>query len=226
VTLSPASSVGAGLPLGLAGAVAPTRFVGGTTTGAPVAGTFQVGDFVITQDGGIEICTVAGSPGTWVAVSGGGGGLYNAVVVVRHEATQNTGGGTATSGAWRTRPLNVLEDPQSIASLASNQVTLPAATYHIRASAPFFYVDRCQIRLQDVTNAVTLVSGSSAYEKASGGIQAGIATSFIDGIFTLADAAALEIQYQVQTTLATQGLGVEANFGTEVYAVAHFERLA
>lgn len=74
MSLSPANSSGCGYPLALAGAVAPTRFVGGTTSGAPVAGTFEVGDFVVTQDGGIEICTVAGSPGTWVAVTGGGGG--------------------------------------------------------------------------------------------------------------------------------------------------------
>lgn len=74
MTLSPANSSGCGYPLALAGAVAATRYVGGTTSGAPASGTFAVGDFVVTQDGSIYICTVAGSPGTWAAVSGGGGG--------------------------------------------------------------------------------------------------------------------------------------------------------
>jgi hypothetical protein len=60
----------AGLPVGLTGAVAPARFVGGTTSGAPSAGTFAVGDFVIDQTGGVWICTVAGTPGTWVGMSG------------------------------------------------------------------------------------------------------------------------------------------------------------
>jgi len=48
------------------GATAAARFMGGTTTGAPVAGTFAVGDFVIAQNGKLWICTVAGTPGTWV----------------------------------------------------------------------------------------------------------------------------------------------------------------
>ena len=63
-----------GLPLGLTGAVAATRYVGGTALTAPTTGTFAVGDFVITQAGSIYICTGAGSPGTWSAVSGGAGG--------------------------------------------------------------------------------------------------------------------------------------------------------
>jgi hypothetical protein len=56
-----------GLPLALAGAAAATRFVGGTTSGAPTTGTFAKGDLVIDQVGRVWICTVAGSPGTWVA---------------------------------------------------------------------------------------------------------------------------------------------------------------
>lgn len=65
---------------GLTGATAGARFVGGTVSGAPVAGTFAVGDFVIDQSGGIWVCTAAGAPGTWVAVggaaSGGLAGVY------------------------------------------------------------------------------------------------------------------------------------------------------
>ena len=55
---------------GLTGAVAATRFVGGTASGAPVTGTFAVGDFVIDQTGIIWVCTVAGTSGTWVILSG------------------------------------------------------------------------------------------------------------------------------------------------------------
>jgi hypothetical protein len=63
---------GLGLPLALAGATAATRYAGATASGAPASGTFAVGDFVTTQAGGVYVCTVAGSPGTWTAVSGGG----------------------------------------------------------------------------------------------------------------------------------------------------------
>jgi len=50
---------------GIAGATAPTRYVGGTTGGAPITGTFAKGDFVVDQTGSIYICTNAGTPGTW-----------------------------------------------------------------------------------------------------------------------------------------------------------------
>lgn len=75
-----------GLPLALTGAVAATRYVGSTTSGAPVSGTFAVGDFIVTQDGSVYICTVAGTPGTWVAVSGGGGGSALVPTVIQNVA--------------------------------------------------------------------------------------------------------------------------------------------
>lgn len=62
------------VPSGLTGATSASRYVGATASGAPASGTFLKGDFIIAQDGGVYICTVAGSPGTWVAVTGGGGG--------------------------------------------------------------------------------------------------------------------------------------------------------
>lgn len=51
---------------GMTGAVAASRWGGGTTGGAPVSGTFAAGDYVIDRAGAVWICTVAGSPGTWV----------------------------------------------------------------------------------------------------------------------------------------------------------------
>lgn len=58
----------------LTGATQTSRYVGATASGAPVAGTFAVGDFVISRDGHIFVCTVAGTPGTWVDVGPGSGG--------------------------------------------------------------------------------------------------------------------------------------------------------
>lgn len=52
--------------VGLTGAVTPSRFVGGTASVAPTTGTFAVNDFVVTSTGRIFVCTVAGTPGTWV----------------------------------------------------------------------------------------------------------------------------------------------------------------
>ena len=54
-----------GYPIGLQGAQGATRYVGGTTNGAPTSGTFAVGDFIIDLSGTIWVCTTAGTPGTW-----------------------------------------------------------------------------------------------------------------------------------------------------------------
>jgi len=66
---------------GLTGAIAGTRFVGATASGAPVTGTFSTGDFVIDQSGTMWVCTSGGTSGTW-AQSGAGSyqtklGIFN-----------------------------------------------------------------------------------------------------------------------------------------------------
>src|ERR1700686_977902 len=53
-------------PTGLTGATQITSFVGGVATVAPTTGTFAVGDFVVSRNGKMFVCTAAGTPGTWV----------------------------------------------------------------------------------------------------------------------------------------------------------------
>lgn len=50
---------------GLTGATAASRYVGATTGGAPVSGTYAAGDWIVDNLGVIWTCTAAGSPGTW-----------------------------------------------------------------------------------------------------------------------------------------------------------------
>jgi hypothetical protein len=54
---------------GLTGALQPSRYIGATGTGTPGSGTFQAGDWGIAQTGALIICTVAGTPGTWVTIA-------------------------------------------------------------------------------------------------------------------------------------------------------------
>lgn len=54
-------------PGGLTGATTASRYVGGTASGPPTSGTFAVGDFVVAVNGQVWICTVAGTPGTWIS---------------------------------------------------------------------------------------------------------------------------------------------------------------
>jgi hypothetical protein len=52
----------------MSGATAQSGYVGGTSGAVPASGTFQVGDLVIDGAVGVtRICTVSGTPGTWVS---------------------------------------------------------------------------------------------------------------------------------------------------------------
>lgn len=81
--LSPPSSRANGLPLGLTGATAATRYVGATASGAPASGTFAVGDFCVDQTGKLYVCTAAGTPGTWAQI---GGSIYTTVVAASDQS--------------------------------------------------------------------------------------------------------------------------------------------
>ena len=78
-----------GLAAGLTGATASSRYVGGTSSGAPVTGTFAVGDWIIDQTGKIFVATVAGSPGTWVQVGAGGGASITQVTFAESTVAPN-----------------------------------------------------------------------------------------------------------------------------------------
>lgn len=56
---------------GATGATSNSRYVGATSSGPPLSGTHNVGDFVIDRSGQIWICTTAGTPGTWQAPGSG-----------------------------------------------------------------------------------------------------------------------------------------------------------
>jgi hypothetical protein len=132
---------------------------------------------------------------------------------IQDQKASGTNGGTFTSGAWRTRDLNtVLTNEITSASLASNQITLPAGTYFIIARAPAFFVDEHQARLQNITDGTTLLTGSCGH------VGADMSNSFVWGRFTLGGTKVLELQHQCSTTRATDGFGNNMSFGTVVFA--------
>lgn len=78
---------------GLTGAVSATRYVGGTASAAPTTGTFVTGDWVVTQNGKIWICTADGSPGTWTQIQAG-------QVITSNTSQTGLTGNKTTSGSW------------------------------------------------------------------------------------------------------------------------------
>lgn len=150
----------------------------------------------------------------------------NTFLSVEDRKPTNTAGGTATAGAWTTRDMNNVQVNRITgASVASNQVTLPAGTYRFDARAPAIGVGAHQIRLRNITDAVDVDTGSSGFSISSA-LNAQT-DSVISGEFTITATKVFEIQHNVAVTRATNGFGAAANLGTtEIYTQAKFWRLA
>ena len=105
--------------------------------GAPVSGTFAVGDFVIDQTGALWICTSTGTPGTWVNAAAGGV-TPAAITALRsgvapsgqYLVTANTGTSGTSAGPWALglvyyTPLQV-QATQTFTGLSTNMTTQAA----------------------------------------------------------------------------------------------------
>jgi hypothetical protein len=144
------------------------------------------------------------------------GGRGTSLIVMREEQAQNTSGGTFTSGAWRTRTLNVeASDADNHASLSANQITLDAGTYRLRASASALAVGAHQTRWQNISDGTTTLVGTTEF--ADTGAQAQT-RSIVAGRFTISTSKTFELQHQCGTTRSSDGFGAAGNFATEVYA--------
>lgn len=158
-----------------------------------------------------------------VNVSPASNGPTEAIAIIQDQKTQNTAGGTFTSGAWRTRDLNtIVNDLHGLVSLSSNQFTLQPGKYRIRASAPAYDVNRNQSRLYNITDSVVVQLGTVEYVLNTVGAQT---RSIIDTEFVITAAKTYEIQHQCETTGTTNGFGVAGNFGTEIYTSVEITRI-
>ena len=146
---------------------------------------------------------------------------FQDVAIFNETQAQNTNGGTFTSGAWTKRTLNTtVVNNITGCSIASSVITLPAGTYSINVTAPATLINRHQIRLQNTTDATTTLTGTSEFNQ---GYQT---RSVIIGVFTITGTKTFEIQHRCESTRATDGLGVAANFTSEVYTVVQITRIA
>jgi hypothetical protein len=139
-------------------------------------------------------------------------------VNIQDQKSQNTGGGTFTTGADRTRELTTVDsDTAGIAVLAANQFTLPTGTYRYSISAPAYTVARHQAWLYNITDTAEVKRGTSEYASAADLAQT---RSWVTGKMRITGTKTFEVRHRCETTAATLGFGVPANFGTEVYTVA------
>jgi hypothetical protein len=104
------------------GCPAPSRYVGGTTSGAPSSGTFLAGDMVIAQDGFIWVCVTAGTPGTWYR-QGSGNYFGRATQAVAQTLTSRSG--QSGFDVLNVNTVAAGDDPHGMFSTSNHRFTIP-----------------------------------------------------------------------------------------------------
>jgi hypothetical protein len=159
------------------------------------------------------------------AISGLANPFGASLLHVREEQAQGSGSVVPnTINTWLTTPLGTVRTAEiSGASLTSSQITLPAGTYFIDASIPWFLgvaatqVGLFKARLYNFTAASSIVEGQSVTVK--GGLTGDMyvaGQTVVRGRFTLAGASALILQ-QIKNVPYIPGYPAVGQ-GNEVYA--------
>jgi len=146
-------------------------------------------------------------------------------IILKHTEASGVNGGTATAGSWQTRPINAeIRDVNNDVTLSSDSFVLPAGTWYAKIVGTHFHGDNLKDRLRNTTSSVTLVTGISRH---ASGSNEGSADSQGVGVFTIAAGQTIKLEYRVQTTQATDGLGRQTTgWGTNVYATIELWRIS
>ena len=99
-------------------------------------------------------------------------GKFVSCALLIDQKSQDTAGGTFTSGAHRVRDLNTeVFDPDNIVTLSSNEFTLASAgSYVIQWFAPCYKVESNNSRLREVTDG-TIREGTNSFAHSATQIQ-------------------------------------------------------
>jgi len=150
------------------------------------------------------------------------------ILIVQDEKNSGTDGGTFNSGSWQTRTLNT-EQYNGItgASLSSNQITLPAGTYRILATAPTVSVGDNKLKFRNITDSTDDLIGTSCNDRDNGGGgDNGGGVAVLEGILTIAGAKVFELQHRCTAGQSTTGFGAASGYSVvEVYAQVTIEKL-
>jgi hypothetical protein len=152
----------------------------------------------------------------WLAVSAS---AQNPVITkpfmhVQDRKAQGTNGGTSVAGD-NDRDLNaVVVNEISGASLASNEVTLPAGTYYMEASAPIQgrYGRSISIRKSDDTELLR-----SAVTRDQDSVNRVMDKPIVSGRVVLTEQTVIKVTNWIQEGLATFGLGINQPADPEIY---------
>lgn len=133
-----------------------------------------------------------------------------------------TNGGTPVTGSWNNRIINTIaSDQTSLATLSANNFGLPFGNYFINTKAAFYRPYEVQLRLFNITDNASLLTGINNYV---GNVDGGVNTS-LSGFFTVEAGKSLAIQYRCNNAITSIGLGLANNFGDEIYLIADIWKL-
>ncbi len=161
-------------------------------------------------------------------------GKVGNLFVVREQHASGTTGGALTAGGWTTYAINTSQyNNISGASIASNQITLPAGTYKVSgyggASTTFNTTTKSnnfKPRLRNITDTSTTLVGAGGRPSGYSGTLSDEMQMPMSGVFTIAAPKTFELQCYANA-------GGNANTGrpissgeVEVYAELVFEKLS
>ena len=156
-----------------------------------------------------------------------GSKTFTSYAIICDQKGTNTDGGSTSTGTFNVRDLNTeLSDADSIVSISSNQFTLQAGTYLLRASAPAYRAERHQIIIWNATDSSLAALGTSEYNLNS---SSGATTrSFAVGRVTIGAAKAFEIRHRVGNAKSNDGFGIASNYDLQpsIYTIVEIYKEA
>jgi len=220
-----------------AGTNPTTLATAGITDAVPVsdvATTAAANKLLKLNASGLLPASITGNAATassvpWSGITGVPAAASSLIAVINDTRASGTNGGSAApANTWNTRVLNTALVDQIGINLSSNQFTLPAGTYEINASAPFFGCNRVKARLQNITDSTTTIMGTS--EAGNSAAYWTSQRSIIQGVFTIAASKVLEIQciaysYGGEGTVNGYGISTSMTGANEVYTVATIRKI-
>lgn len=133
---------------GLTGAAVAGRWVGNTVSGSPASGTFLLNDWVTSQDGNVYICTVAGTPGTWVGTAAANFTASSTVTLSNKRITKRV---LASSANSATPTINT--DNYDVVVLTGQTTTITSMTTNLTGTP--VSGDKLQIAITGTSTGIT-----------------------------------------------------------------------
>lgn len=132
--------------------------------------------------------------------------------VLEAQFASGTNGGSVTTGAWETRPINTeVYDPGGIVSLSSNVFTT-TKTCWVQWSAIVYKCDQAKTRILRTSDSAEFYGMTGWADSITGGSH----TVELTGE-ALLTAGSYKIEQRSGSAHANEGMGIAASMGTEIY---------